>query len=396
MAKNDELQKALDAVAKEAIRSDTKKSKEEYLEDFKNTRDAFSMKRKKFVRFKGGSDVFTEDVKTKLEQERQARTYVSQTKQRLTFIYKMKKHQRKTGNNMNVAAYEKAVVKMLKNDPKYGLCAVCDFGPPDDIAHILIPFDKFTNMTEEQLSNELRITPHTFLSRRLETTIDFCVEDYIPSTETSPEYFLGNRVDAMQDKCAHLWYSIEVDGSSRNYRFNEGSIIEARIVGVFPKAGVMVEVFGVESLIPQREIAWTRFRDLRELKDIKLGDTVMVKIMTLERSEEKVEVSFTASIKQTKPNPMEQALLIYSPGVEVSGTVTMINWNESNINSSNVIVRLPHEAEVFCQYPSEPVIPGQRVTVQIGKLRGRNKNGQPFMHARIIHVDKEYDGAQLF
>lgn len=387
--KNEELKQALEEAATKAVKEEQKKSKEEYLKEFKETQEEFRRKRKRFVRARGGSDIYTEDVETKFESERRAKVDVSKSIQKLTFIYRMKQQQKKSGKNLNIAAFDKGIVRIIKNDPKYGLCAVCDYGPETDCVQVLIPFDKFTEKTEEELVSELRVSPHTYLSRRLNTTVDFCIEGYQPSTENSPAYFIGNRVEAMKDKCALFWYSIEVDRGSEDYRFNEGSIIEARIVGVYPKAGVMIEIFGIEYLVPQRDVDWMHFKDIRDLQHIKLGGTVLVKIKTLNRSEDKVEVSYTASIKEAKPNPMEKALQIYSPGDRVIGEVSMVRWNEENMNRSICIVRIPHNAEVFCAYPSMGVRSGQKVTVVIGEVRGRNAKGVPFMHAKITHVEND-------
>jgi len=387
--KKDELKQALEEAASKAVKSDTKKSKEEYLQEFKETHAEFRKRRKRFVRVKGGSDIYTEDVETKLESERRAKTDVSKSVQRLTFIYRMKQQQKKNGRNLDIASFDKGIVRIIKTDPKYGLCAICDFGPEHDCVQVLIPFNKFTDKTEEELLSELRVNAHTFLSRRLNTTVDFCIEGYQAPTEESPAYFIGNRVEAMKDKCALFWYGIEVDRGSESYRFNEGSIIEARIVGVYPKAGVMIEVFGIEYLVPQREVDWTHFKDIRDLSHIKLGGTVLVKIMSLKRSEDKIDVSYTASIKEAKPNPMERALKIYSPGDEVTGEVSMVRWNEQNMNKSTCIVKIPHNAEVFCMYPPMGVRSGQKVTVVIGEVRGRNARGIPFMHAKITHVEED-------
>ena len=95
------------------------------------------------------------------------------------------------------------------------------------------------------------------------------------------------------------------DGNNLLY---SGVCAEARIVSVI-RAGIFVDLFGLEIYIPLRELSYQRWMDAAA--HFQPGQRILVKVLEVDRSDRN-HVKATASVKQSGENPYEKACLLYT------------------------------------------------------------------------------------
>ena len=153
-------------------------------------------------------------------------------------------------------------------------------------------------------------------------------------------------------KRREYYFGSDRDGNNTLY---EGISAEARVVSVI-RAGIFVDLFGVETYIPLRELSYQRWIDAGS--HYQAGQRVLVKVLTIDRSD-RTHVKVIASVKQATDNPYEKALRRYSIGSRYVGTVSMVDTN-------GVFVSLDGGIDCLCSYPKRGRPPrGSRVTVRI-------------------------------
>lgn len=186
------------------------------------------------------------------------------------------------------------------------------------------------------------------LGKRLASEIEYVVKTINEADET----VLASRKEAM-NRSKEAFFEM-ADG---NYVINEGDDVEARVVCT-TRAGIIVEINGVETYILSRELSYQRIQDAAQL--FYIGTKVMVKIISLSRNENTMEVSLDASVKQTYPEPYTKAMKRFHEGDKYVGTVSMVD-------SNGVFVALPGEVDVLCKFPDRGIRPsnGSTVTVRI-------------------------------
>lgn len=122
------------------------------------------------------------------------------------------------------------------------------------------------------------------------------------------------------------------------------------------RAGIFIDLFGVESYIPLKELSYQRWMDAAA--HFQPGQRILVKVLDVDRSD-RDHVRVSASVKQAGENPYEKALRRYSVGNRYVGTVSMVDTN-------GVFVALDGGIDCLCSYPKRGRPPrGARVTVRI-------------------------------
>lgn len=152
------------------------------------------------------------------------------------------------------------------------------------------------------------------LSRMLATEIDFM----IAGLDRRNGVVLGSRKQAMERKQQRYYLNSDADGQ---YLINEGQIVEARVVVVSDKQ-IRLEVFGVETNVITREIAWEWIDDVHNYYQV--GDRVLVKIKEIQR-EEPDRLRIAVSIREATENPSAANLKKCSVNGKYIGTVTGID-----------------------------------------------------------------------
>lgn len=149
--------------------------------------------------------------------------------------------------------------------------------------------------------------------------------------------------------------------SNDNYKIYEGSIVEARIIGI-NSYGIKVEIFGAETTIHKPEISWEWISDLYDVFDI--GDRVMVKIIKLtgrDNTNEKFSVS--ASVKRVKESQQAKLIETVKHGNMYTGEVVAIRKGTYLLRLSNGVNALAHSAH--CK---KPVVLGDTVAYVVNKI----------------------------
>ena len=185
------------------------------------------------------------------------------------------------------------------------------------------------------------------LTKRLGAEVDYIVKGVEPRTGLAA----GSRLEAMAAK-RREYYGADRAG---NRQIHEGVCAEARIVSVI-RAGIFVELFGLETYIPLRELSYQRWMDAGLY--FQAGQRVLVKVLEVDISDRE-HPWVVASVKQAGENPYEKALWRYSVGSCYVGTVSMVDIN-------GVFVALDEGVDCLCSYPKRGRPPrGARVTVRI-------------------------------
>ena len=101
-------------------------------------------------------------------------------------------------------------------------------------------------------------------------------------------------------KRRQYYFATDRDG---NNIIHSGINAEARVVSVI-RAGIFVDLFGLETYIPLKELSYQRLLDAAS--QFHTGQRILVKILEVERKNHDVRV--LASVKQATENPYEKAL----------------------------------------------------------------------------------------
>lgn len=189
---------------------------------------------------------------------------------------------------------------------------------------------------------------HYLVTKRLGAEVDFIVKGIDQKTGIAA----ASRLEAMAAKRREYYFGTDRDGNNLLY---EGISAEARVVSVI-RAGIFIDLFGVETYIPLRELSYQRWVDAGS--HFQAGQRVLVKVQDIDRSD-RSHIKVSASVKQAGENPYEKALRRYTIGSRYVGTVSMVDTN-------GVFVSLEGGIDCLCSYPKRGRPPrGSRVTVRI-------------------------------
>lgn len=213
---------------------------------------------------------------------------------------------------------------------------------------VIIPAEEAVVPPEDTRGRSMDETLNYMLTKRLGAEVDYIVKGIDPQSSLA----VGSRLEAMAAKRKEYYFSTDREG---NHRIYSGICAEARIVSVI-RAGIFVDLFGLETYIPLRELSYQRWMDAGLY--FQAGQRVLVKVLEVERSG-RDSVRVTASVKQAGENPYEKALRMYSVDSCYVGTVSMVDVN-------GVFVALDGGIDCLCSYPKRGRPPrGARVTVRI-------------------------------
>lgn len=189
---------------------------------------------------------------------------------------------------------------------------------------------------------------HYMLTKRLGAEVDYIVK----GIDVKSNIAAASRLDAMRAKRKAYYFGSDRDGNNLIY---SGICAEARVVSVI-RAGIFIDLFGLEVYIPLRELSYQRWMDASA--HFQPGQRILVKVLEVDRTDRN-HIKVTASVKQAGENPYEKALRRYSVGNRYVGTVSMVDTN-------GVFVALDGGIDCLCSYPKRGRPPrGARVTVRI-------------------------------
>lgn len=213
---------------------------------------------------------------------------------------------------------------------------------------VIIPAEEAVLPPEDNRGRSQEDVMHYTLTKRLDAEVDYIVKGIDPQSGVA----VASRLEAMAAKRKEYYFGTDRDGNNILY---EGVCAEARIVSVI-RAGIFVDLFGLEIYIPLRELSYQRLLDASS--QFQPGQRVLVKILSIDRSDRN-HIKASASVKQAGENPYEKALRRFSVGNRYVGTVSMVD-------TTGVFVALDGGVDCLCSYPKRGRPPrGARVTVRI-------------------------------
>ena len=209
---------------------------------------------------------------------------------------------------------------------------------------------------------------HYLVTKRLGAEVDYIIK----GVDIKSGIAAASRLDAMAIKRRQYYFGTDRDG---NHLIYEGLSAEARVVSVI-RAGIFVDLFGLEVYISLRELSYQRWIDAAA--HFQAGQRVLVKLLEIDRSDRN-NIRVAASVKQAAENPYEQALKKYTPGSRYVGTVSLVDTN-------GVFVSLDGGIDCLCHYPKRGRPPrGARVTVKIiGKDTETNRIWGAITHMATV------------
>ena len=213
---------------------------------------------------------------------------------------------------------------------------------------VIIPAEEMIDPPEDLHGLPKSEVLFSMVNRRMGAEVDYVVK----GVDQESGLAAASRLEAMAIKRREYYTGAGRDGNNLLY---EGVCAEARVVAVV-RAGVFVELFGVETFIPLRELSYQRMLDATAV--YQPGQRVVVKLLEIHRTD-RDHIQVAASVKQASANPYEKALRRYSVGNRYVGTVSMVD-------TTGVFVALDGGVDCLCSYPPRGRPPrGARVTVRI-------------------------------
>ena len=189
---------------------------------------------------------------------------------------------------------------------------------------------------------------HYLITKRLGAEVDYIVKGIDQETGLAA----ASRLEAMRARRKEYYFGTDREG---NYILHSGICAEARVVSVI-RAGIFVDLFGLELYVPLRELSYQRWMDAAA--HFQPGQRILVRVLEVDRRDRN-NVKASVSVKQAQENPYEKALRRYSVGNRYVGTVSVVD-------TTGVFVALDGGIDCLCSYPKRGRPPrGSRVTVRI-------------------------------
>ncbi|MDX1430110.1 MAG: 30S ribosomal protein S1, partial [Rhodothermales bacterium] len=147
-------------------------------------------------------------------------------------------------------------------------------------------------------------------------------------------------------------------------RFNEGDVVEGKVVSI-TDYGAFVELEkGIEGLVHISEMSWTEHIK-HPSQTVSLGQMVPVKILNIDNEGKKISLG----MKQLEPDPWENIAERYPPGTVLRGTVRNITSFGVFVEIEPGIDGLVHISDLSwtkkVRHPSELVKKGQELDVVV-------------------------------
>ena len=183
----------------------------------------------------------------------------------------------------------------------------------------------------EQEYSEMMLRQNKILNNMLGADIDFIVRGIDSKTYS----VVASRREAMLRK-RQLFY-LDTDPSGA-YRIYEGRIVQARVIAVAEKV-IRVEVFGVETSIMARDLAWDWIGDAHERFSV--GDQVLVRVLSIRRDSIE-EISIKADVKSVSQNTNHDNLKKCQIQSKYAGKVTDVHKGVVYVRLANGVNAVAH------------------------------------------------------
>lgn len=189
-------------------------------------------------------------------------------------------------------------------------------------------FLKHSNQIEynKQMERESKL-----INKMLGAEIDFMIR----GIDAASRSVVGSRKDAMMKKRQTFYMEKDSNGVHRIYY---GRIVQARIISVSEKA-IRVEIFGVETTVLARDLAWYWISDARDY--LAIGDTILLRILSVTRdSIENIRV--TADARSLQSDTSREVLSRCRVQSKYAGKVTDVHRGVVYMRLSNGVNAVAH------------------------------------------------------
>ena len=178
---------------------------------------------------------------------------------------------------------------------------------------------------------DLMLRQNKILGNMLGADIDFIVRGIDSKTRS----VVASRKEALLRKRQIFYLDTDAAGM---YRVYEGRIVQARVIAVAEKV-VRVEVFGVETSILARDLAWDWIGDAHERFSV--GDEVLVRILSVRRNSLE-DLGIKADIKSISENTDRDNLQKCRIQGKYAGRVTDVHKGVVYVRLSNGVNAVAH------------------------------------------------------
>lgn len=186
------------------------------------------------------------------------------------------------------------------------------------------------------------------LNRRIGAEIDFIVKNVkdigINVIDRKAHICVGDRRAAMLQKRHEFWNQAD----NGHAIVEEGTKVEARVIAVRPTI-MVIEVFGVEIVVPIEDVSYSYITDLTKDSPYKTGDYVNAVITKIVSDDKGVHAH--ASIKLLSENSQIEEARRIEALLEQHGTVTQYG-KVVRVSIVNAFVRLDSGAVIRCPQSS--------------------------------------------
>jgi small subunit ribosomal protein S1 len=145
-------------------------------------------------------------------------------------------------------------------------------------------------------------------------------------------------------------------------KLEQGFVIEGTIKNL-TDYGAFVDIGGIDGLLHVTDMSWGRLLNPSEM--FKVGDTVQVKVLKLDKDKEKVSLGY----KQLIPDPWSSVVEIYPVGAKIKGKISSVAEYGAFIELEPGVEGLVHVSEMSwskrSKSPKQMFKPGEEVEVQV-------------------------------
>ncbi len=145
----------------------------------------------------------------------------------------------------------------------------------------------------------------------------------------------------------------------------EGMMVKGKVVAL-RDFGAFVDLGGVQGLLPVSEVAWERVQQIKD--HLSVGQEVQVSILQLDWERDRI----TLSLKQTLPDPWENASQRYPEGSKHMGKVVRLTAFGAFVSLEPGLDGLIHISSLGggkrISHPKEVLSQGQQVEVKVESL----------------------------
>lgn len=190
---------------------------------------------------------------------------------------------------------------------------------------VVIPItEMMIHLIEDEAHNygEISLRQNKIVNTMLGCEIDFIIKGLDSKTRS----IAASRKDAMLKKRQIFYLDQDVSGSHKIY---EDRVVQARVIAVAAKV-VRVEIFGVETSIPARDLSFDWLGDANERFHV--GDHILVRILDVQ-AEDPEHISVKADVKSVEGNTSKANMALCKVQGKYAGTV-------EDIHKGTVFVRL--------------------------------------------------------